>query len=96
MTLLELMIAIAVLSIMLGIATLSFTGDKAGGVASSSITAQVTALRSDATTSGSVKTTTVKDSTGTVLVTALPDGRVVADMRNLDRMTGIVRKDRVR
>jgi prepilin-type N-terminal cleavage/methylation domain-containing protein len=95
-TLIELIVAIAVLSIMLAITTLSFANKNKPTVATLSVSAQVSALRSSAVSSGMPRTLTLRDSTGATLVTALPDGRVVSDMPNLDRVAGIVRNEGAR
>ncbi len=90
-TLIELMVAIAVLSIMLAIATLTLAGEKHPKVAVASVAAHIRSLRAAAIASGVPQTTNLGDSTGMRLVTALPDGRVISDMPNLNRMSGVVR-----
>lgn len=87
-TLLELMITIVVLGGVLGITSLSLAGEKSKSKTPSSMTSRIAALRAAAVTSGSTQTVTLNDSSSAVLVTALPDGRIIADIRNLDRMAG--------
>lgn len=90
-TLIELIVAIAVLGIMLGITTLAFTKAKEPAPDGASVSAQIIELRRKAVTSGEAQTSWLRDSSGTKLLTALPDGRVIADLSNLDRLTGTVR-----
>lgn len=95
-TLIELIVTIAVLSVVLAITTLSLAGEKRPTVAITSVSAQVRALRSGAVASGVPQTATVSASASAILVTALPDGRVVSDMPNLDRMAGVARNSSAR
>ncbi len=96
MTLIELIVTIAVLSVVLAITTLSLAGEKRPKVVVASVTARVRSLRSAAIASGIPQTINLDDSTGTILVTALPDGRVISDMPNLNRMTGMMRSSNAR
>jgi prepilin-type N-terminal cleavage/methylation domain-containing protein len=95
-TLIELIVAIAVLSIMLAVTTLSFANRNRPTVAPLTVSAQVSALRSNAVFSGVPRTSTLRGSTGAILVTALPDGRVVSDLPNLDRIAGAFRNESAR
>jgi len=89
-------VTIAILSVILGITTLSLAGEKHPATTAPSLSVQVRILRSSAIASGIPKTATLKDTSGAVLVTALPDGRVVSDMPNLDRNAGILRSGSAR
>jgi prepilin-type N-terminal cleavage/methylation domain-containing protein len=90
-TLIELLVTIAILSVVLTITTLSLAGEKRPAETTLPISARIHALRSKAVESGRPQTMVLSDTDGTVLVTALPDGRVVSEMPNLDRNAGFVR-----
>jgi len=89
-TLIELLVTIAILSVVLTIATLSLAGEKHPAGTVLPVSARMHALRSKAIESGRPQTAGLSDTGGVVLVTALPDGRVVSEMPNLDRNTGLV------
>lgn len=95
-TLIELLVTIAILSVILAITTLSLAGEKRPAATASPLSVQVRTLRSSAIASGAAKTAALSDTEGVVLVTALPDGRVVSDMPNLDRNAGVVRSQSAR
>ena len=90
-TLIELLVTIAILSVLLTITTLSLAGEKRPAGTVLPVPARIHALRSKAIESGKPQTTVLSDTGGSVLVTALPDGRVVSEMPNLDRNAGFVR-----
>lgn len=90
-TLMELMVTIVILGVVLGITTLSLAGEKTPTGTVLSTASRVRALRSKAISSGTSQTAVLSDTTGALLVTALPDGRVISDMPNLDRNEGVVR-----
>ena len=87
-TLVELLVAIAVLSVVLTITTLSLAGQKRSDTDPVSIAVQLRGLRTAAITSGIARTSILKDSTNTILVTALPDGRVISDILKVNRLDG--------
>lgn len=89
-TLMELMVTIVILGVVLGITTLSLAGERTPTGTVLSIASRVRALRSKAITSGVSQTAVLSDTMGALLVTALPDGRVISDMPNLDRNEGVV------
>lgn len=89
-TLVELIVALAVLGIVLGITTLSLARGHNTATARRSVSMDVRSLRSAAVRSGTVRTSILHDSTGAVLITAYPDGRVLGSIRGMDRLAGVV------
>jgi prepilin-type N-terminal cleavage/methylation domain-containing protein len=89
-TLIELLVTISILSVVLAITTLSLAGEKHPAGTVLPVSARIYALRSKAIESGRPQTTELSDTGVVVLVTALPDGRVVSEMPNLDRNAGLV------
>jgi prepilin-type N-terminal cleavage/methylation domain-containing protein len=90
-TLIELLVTILILSVVFTITTLSLAGEKHSVGSIPSIPVRIRALRSSAIESGTPQTAVLSDTDDAVFVTALPDGRVVSDMPNLDRNAGLVR-----
>jgi prepilin-type N-terminal cleavage/methylation domain-containing protein len=90
-TLIELLVTIAILSVVLTITTLSLAGEKRPTGTVLPVSARIRALRSKAIEAGKRQTTMLSDTGGTVLITALPDGRVVSEIPNLDRNAGFIR-----
>lgn len=90
-TLVELIVTLAVLGIVLGITTLSLAHNHTTATTRHSVSADVRSLRAAAVTSGTARTAVLYDSTGAVLVTAYPDGRVLGAIGGIDRLAGVVR-----
>ncbi len=84
-TLIELIVTVAILGVILAVATLSLAGEKRSGAivrSGARMRTQMLALRSAAVTSGVAQTAALADSNGAMLLaTALPDGRLVTDSR---------------
>lgn len=83
-TLIELIVTVAILGVVLGITTLSLAGEKRRRTPVPSPSAKILALRSAAVRSGVAQTAVLNDSNGAILITALPDGRVMADSPRLN------------
>lgn len=89
-TLVELIVTLAVLGIVLGITTLSLARGHNTVAARRSMAMDVRSLRAAAVTSGTVRTAILHDSTGAILTTAYPDGRVLGSINGIDRLAGVV------
>ncbi len=85
-TLIELIVTIVIIGVVLAITSLSLAGQKRKDATVASVHTRIKALRSSAIHSGSSQTATLSDSAGVILVTALPDGRVISDPPNIDRV----------
>lgn len=90
-TLLELMVTLALLAILAGVVGLS-VGRAGPARTVDARTAQIAAARDSALRSGHAVTITLVDSGRVASVTALPDGRVLADPGlEIDPLTGELR-----
>jgi prepilin-type N-terminal cleavage/methylation domain-containing protein len=88
-TLIELIVTIVIIGVVLAITSLSLAGEKHKDVTTASIHTRIKALRSSAIHLGSSQTATLSDSAGVILVTALPDGRVISGPPNVGRTAGV-------
>lgn len=91
-TLVELMVTLVVLGIVLGVTTLTLAGEhKTTAQGAPSLAVQVMRIRTAAITEAAPREAVVNDHGDFVLVTALPDGRVLGRLKGLDELAGTVR-----
>lgn len=78
----ELLVALVIIGVLFGVA--AFTLGQRSQPQAPSVGEQMAALRTAAADSGATRTTVIATDSGAVLVTALPDGRVLKSGHSLD------------
>jgi prepilin-type N-terminal cleavage/methylation domain-containing protein len=88
-TLIELLVVLIILGIAAGVSVIAVAPSRAGPDPAGMLPARIAGARQRALASGTRMTIRFDDSTGTHLLTALPDGGVVTDSCfHVDRLTG--------